>query len=40
MEMLGQKIDFLGDSITEGAGVSSIENRFTELLSSEYGILQ
>ncbi len=39
MEMLGQKIDFLGDSITEGAGVSCIENRFTELLSSEYGIL-
>lgn len=39
MEMLGQKIDFLGDSITEGAGVSHINRRFTELLSSEYGIL-
>lgn len=39
MEMLGQKIDFLGDSITEGVGVSRAENRFCDLLSSEYGIL-
>lgn len=39
MEMLGQKIDFLGDSITEGVGVSSAQCRFADLLSSEYGIL-
>ncbi|MBR6752496.1 MAG: SGNH/GDSL hydrolase family protein, partial [Clostridia bacterium] len=39
MELLGQKIDFLGDSITEGHGTSSMNLRFTELLSSEYGIL-
>ena len=39
MELMGQKIDFLGDSITEGHGVSCMENRFSDLLSSEYGIL-
>lgn len=38
MELKGLKIDFLGDSITEGHGVSCIENRFTDLMAAEYGI--
>lgn len=39
MEMLGQKIDFLGDSITEGCGTSGPGYCFADLLASEYGIL-
>ncbi len=40
MEFKGLKINFLGDSITQGHGVeNSAENRFTALLEKEYGII-
>ena len=39
MELKGTAINFLGDSITEGAGASSIDKRFTDLLSKEYEII-
>lgn len=31
-------INFLGDSITEGAGASCVENRFTDVMAREYGV--
>ena len=31
-------INFLGDSITEGAGASCVENRFTDVMAREYGL--
>jgi len=37
MDLKDKKIVFLGDSITEGHGTSSIENRFTELISKNEG---
>ena len=37
MELKGKKINFLGDSITEGAGSSCIENRFTDLIAKNTG---
>ena len=37
MNLNGLKINFLGDSITEGVGVSSSENIFLNLLAKEYG---
>lgn len=36
MELKGTKINFLGDSITEGAGASAPENKFTMLIEREY----
>ena len=33
MELKGKIIDFLGDSITEGAGVSNLENRYDNRLA-------
>lgn len=33
MELQGKIIDFLGDSITEGAGVSNLENRYDNRLA-------
>lgn len=36
MELKGKKINFLGDSITEGCGVSSKENTFIEILREKY----
>ncbi|MBQ7907672.1 MAG: SGNH/GDSL hydrolase family protein [Clostridia bacterium] len=36
MELKGKKINFLGDSITEGCGVSSPEKCFVELLKKKY----
>lgn len=39
MELKGTAINFLGDSITEGAGTSGIGKRFTDILSSEYEII-
>ena len=39
MELKGKKINFLGDSITEGAGASCIENRFTNLIASKTGAI-
>lgn len=37
MKLNGAKINFLGDSITEGAGVSCREHIFLNLLAAEYG---
>ena len=31
MKLKGKKIIFLGDSITEGVGVSSVEKRYTDV---------
>ena len=31
------KINFLGDSITEGAGASSVENRYVNLVGAKFG---
>ena len=36
MKLEGIKINFLGDSITEGAGVSCKENIYLNLLAAEY----
>lgn len=38
MDIKGAKINILGDSITEGAGVTT-EERFTDLLASRYGAI-
>lgn len=35
MELSGKKINFLGDSITEGCGTSSVEHCFTNMLKRE-----
>ena len=37
MELQGIKINFLGDSITEGAGVSAPERRYPDLIAAETG---
>ncbi len=37
MELKGLKINFLGDSITEGAGASQVCLRFTDRIAQEYG---
>lgn len=37
MQLKGLKINFLGDSITEGCGTSSADKRFTNLISAQYG---
>ena len=39
MNIKGKKIAFLGDSITEGHGVSSVENRFTDLIAKNEGAI-
>ena len=36
MVLKGAVINFLGDSITQGVGSSSIENRFTDVLAREF----
>ncbi len=38
MELKGKIIDFLGDSITEGAGVSNLENRYDNRLARMCGL--
>lgn len=41
MELKGKKVAFLGDSITEGAGVSDVANcRYDNRLAKEYGLSQ
>ena len=40
MELKNIKINFLGDSITEGAGASSCENCFVEVLKAQYGLAE
>ena len=37
MNLKGSKINFLGDSITEGHGTSATEKRFTDLVAQRYG---
>ena len=39
MELNGKKINFLGDSITEGHGTTSPANRFTEIIAREQGVV-
>ncbi len=39
MNLQGLKINFLGDSITEGHGCSSEETRFTNKIAAEYGAI-
>lgn len=36
MEIKGKKINFLGDSITEGIGVSKPENKYVEVFNRKY----
>ena len=38
MQLQGKKINFLGDSITEGAGVANPANIFHARLAREYGL--
>lgn len=38
MELKGKKINFLGDSITEGHGTSGEQARFSSLIAEKYGI--
>ena len=37
MDIKGKKINFLGDSITEGDGVSQPKNRYTDVFERKYG---
>ncbi len=37
MELKNKKINFLGDSITEGWGTTSVDKCFVSLIASEYG---
>lgn len=39
MELQGKKINFLGDSITEGHGTSAPGKKFTDLLAAQYGVI-
>lgn len=39
MQLKNTKINFLGDSITEGCGTSRPEKRFPDIISREYGLL-
>ena len=40
MELKGKKVNFLGDSITEGVGASSYENCFVEILKRDYELAE
>ncbi len=39
MNLQGLKINFLGDSITEGHGTSCVEKQFTSLIAEKYGAI-
>ena len=39
MNLKGLKINFLGDSITEGHGCSSTEKRFSDMIAAQYGAI-
>ena len=39
MNLQGLKINFLGDSITEGHGTSDVANQFTSLIASKHGAI-
>lgn len=38
MEIKGCKVNFLGDSITEGVGVSTVEKRYTDVFARKNGV--
>lgn len=38
MDLYGKKVNFLGDSITEGHGVADPSNRFVDRLAAQYGL--
>ncbi len=40
MELKNTKINFLGDSITEGAGASRYENCYVEVMKRQYGLAE
>lgn len=40
MELKNKKINFLGDSITEGVGTSCRENIYLNVLAREYGLAE
>lgn len=40
MNLKGMKINFLGDSITQGAGTSADSKRYFELIKDEYGLAE
>ena len=40
MELKGKKINFLGDSITEGCGVSCEENIYHQIMKRNYGLAE
>lgn len=40
MKLEGKKINFLGDSITEGHGVSCVENVYWSLIKREHGLCE
>ena len=39
MDLFGKKINFLGDSITEGCGVALPENRFVDRIAAQVGAI-
>lgn len=39
MNLKGLKINFLGDSITEGHGTTDVDNQFTSLIAARYGAI-
>ena len=39
MKIEGMKINFLGDSITEGVGASETSKRYTDVMQRKYGII-
>ena len=39
MELRGKKVNFLGDSITEGVGVEKPKNRFVDRLAARVGLI-
>ena len=39
MELKNAKINFLGDSITEGHGTSAVGKKFTDLLAVNHGVI-
>ncbi len=39
MDVKGKKVIFLGDSITQGIGVSSVENRYTDVFARNTGAI-
>lgn len=40
MELKGKKFNFLGDSITEGVGVSAMSKRYFEVLKEKFGLAE